>query len=328
MGFIDQFLRLPRRSDSWFVALALLVAGCTAESPVDLRPEAGTPQDTAAFEVGDIRGVFVDNGSYGPDHREGYNGIAELYHRMQDSTVFVPDYAGFNLEHLFGGDSLPQLFEPREHPMELYRTDQAVLLYQPPTPQSNVESLIRFEPVPPHYIDVTYRCIVHESDFFDHGYGGVFWASYINAPADKHIYFRGREEGETSARWISAFSEEHGVASTHRAAGEDHDFYFAPDFNASLASHFSTYRFTEPYYFGRFHNMAFMYMFDTSEVIRFSKSPTGGGSTNPAWDFQFLIPDIEFGETYSFRARVVYKPFGGTQDLREEYRHWKQSLEE
>ncbi len=328
MGSVEQFFPPQRRCYWWFLVLALLVAGCTAESPADLRPEAGAPQDTAAFAIGDLSGVFVDNGSYGADHREGYNGIAELYHQAQDSTLFVPAFAGFNLEHLFGGDSLAQLFEPREHPMELYRTDEAVLLYQPPTPRSNVESLIRFEPVGPHYIDVTYRCVVHESDFFNHGYAGVFWASYINAPADKRIYFRGTPEGEAAARWISAFSDEHGVASTHRAAGTDHEFYFAPNFNASLASHFSSYRFTEPYYYGRFHNMAFMYMFDTSKAVRFSQSPTGGGSANPAWDFQFLIPDVQYGKTYSFRARLVYKPFDGTQDLRDEYRNWKQSLED
>ena len=59
------------------------------------------------------------------------------------------------------------------------------------------------------------------------------------------------------------------------------------------------------------------------EVIRFSQSPDGGGKLNPAWDFQYLIPSPEGGKRYSFKARIIYKPFVSENDIAEEYRNWK-----
>jgi len=73
-------------------------------------------ENVVIIENGNLKVVFVDNEAFGTVHRAGYNGIAELYHRANASAIFVPQYAGFNLEHVFGGDSLAQLFEPRLHP--------------------------------------------------------------------------------------------------------------------------------------------------------------------------------------------------------------------
>ena len=71
--------------------------------------------------------------------------------------------------------------------------------------------------------------------------------------------------------------------------------------------------------------MVLAYLFDSSEseVIRFSQSPTGGGKTNPAWDFQFIIPQPEQGKEYSFSVRIVYKPFINQEDLLKEWQSWK-----
>ena len=155
-----------------------------------LRPHDLGPQHVVSISNGVIHAVFVDNTAYGEVHRAGYNGIAGLTHAAQDSSVFVPFYAGFNLEHIFGGDSLAELFEPRKHPMELFRISaDEVMLYQAPTPLSAVESRTAFKLKDPHYIDVDFRFIVHDSHFFKHGYAGLFWASYIHEPADKRIHF-------------------------------------------------------------------------------------------------------------------------------------------
>ncbi len=67
-------------------------------------------------------------------------------------------------------------------------------------------------------------------------------------------------------------------------------------------------------------------MFESSEVIRFSQSPTGGGKTNPAWDFQLLIPNLREGIEYSYRARIIYKPFISAEDITLEYFSWKRGL--
>ena len=290
---------------------------------ISLRPDNLEPQKVIRLSNSVINVVFVDNTAFGEEHRAGYNGIAELRHKSQDSSVFVPFYAGYNLEHIFGGDSLAELFEPRKHPMELFEiSDHEVLLYQSPTPLSGVESQTVFKLTDSHFMDVVFRFIIHDGRFFKHGYAGLFWASYIHEPGDKKIYFRGSEEGTESTGWISAYSTKHGTKSTHVGKKGKDPIYFAPNFNATLASHFSDYRYEQPFYYGRFHNMVLAYMFRPEKGIRFSQSPTGGGELNPAWDFQFIVPDFEVGQEYSFQARILYKEFAGENDVLDEFEDW------
>lgn len=305
----------------------VLLSTCkTPHKSVDsgLKPANLNAQNVIRLEKGEIEVVFADNSAFGEQHRAKYNGIAELYHSAQDSSIFVPLYAGFNLEHIFGGDSLVELFEPRNHPMQLYQvSDSEVQLYQSSTPLSNVESLTTFKLVPPHYIDVTYQFVIHDSEFFKHNYAGFFWASYIHAPADKKIYFQGNKKGSNAINLVSAYSNEHGVNSTHKSKQDNESIYFAPNFNATLASHFSDYEYHKPFYYGRFHNMVLAFMFHPGEGIRFSQSPTGGGEVNPAWDFQFIVPDFVVGKEYSFQARVMYKEFEGSDQVLADYELWK-----
>jgi len=278
------------------------------------------------LKTGDLVAAFADNRSYGDLHKGRYNGISELRHKAQDSTLFVPFYAGFNLEHVFGGDKLDPLFEPRLHPMELKKVSgRKVTLHQAALPLSHVETATTFEMVPPHYIDVTVKYIIHDGSFFRHGYAGLFWAGYINRPDDKSIFFWGRDRGSKEAHWIRAYSPEHGYKSAHLKDGDHYAMYAAQDFNVTLASHYSDYVYDKPFYYGRFHNMVFAYLFDVpdGQVLRFAQSPTGGGETNPAWDFYILNPDFKTGKEYSFHVRLVYKPFISGDDIMAEYDKWK-----
>ncbi len=310
----------------WF-ALSLL-ASCAERTMVLLKPENLVPESSITIENNNLRVVFVDNEAMGSRHRAGYNGIAELYHRYQDTTIFVPEYAGFNLEHIFGGDSLAQLFEPRRHPMKLFRKgENEIVLYQDATPLSGVESVTTFKVNGPDYIDIIFECVIRNDQFFKHGYAGLFWASYIQRPKDKKIYFPGRAEGQQETSLVAAYSEKHGQNSTHRSITDKNNFFFAQNFNAALASHFSTYRYTSPFFYGRFGNMALAFLFESKDVIRFSQSPTGGGPDSPAWDFQYLIPSPKVGKKYSFRARMVYKPFVSATDIEKEYERWRDSVE-
>jgi hypothetical protein len=307
--------------------IMFIAEGCRSGGLVSLEPEGYRQFDNISIKEGELRAVFIDNSAMEPYHRAGYNGIAELYHAVQDSNVFVPFFSGFNLEHIFSGDSLEQFFEPRTNPMQLYKKSEAeVLLYQPVTPVTGVESLTEFKVVEPHYIDITFSCILHDGQYFRHGYAGFFWASYINSPPDRNIYFRGVTRGSSDTTWISAFSEKHGLESTHKGIDDNLDLFFAPDFRIVLAKNFSDYLYSSPFYFGRFHNMALAFFFESSEVIRLTQSPTGGGSTNPAWDFQYIIPEPETGKRYSFRARMVYKPFVDNQDIQMEYEKWTEQV--
>ncbi|MDD4108751.1 MAG: hypothetical protein PHH93_08535 [Prolixibacteraceae bacterium] len=311
---------------SYYITVLTLIISCGRNEVRTLEPVGYEVFQTISLEAGDLKAVFVDNSEIPPGHRAGYNGITELYHSLQDSSIFVPAIAGFNLEHIFSGDSLVQFFEPRVNPMTLYKKDsKTVLLHQKTTPVSGVETLTEFELVDPHYIDVTFHCIIHDVDYFMHGYAGFFWASYINAPPDRNIYFKGVAEGSEGEGWVSAFSEVHGQESTHLKTDENYETFFAPDFRIVLANNYSGHRYTMPFYYGRFHNMALAFLFDSSEIIRFTQSPTGGGKINPAWDFQYIIPDPEVEKEYSYRARLIYKPFISEKDIEEEYEMWIKS---
>ncbi len=286
-------------------------------------------QSEITLEKGDLKAVFVDNSAYGV-HRSGYNGISELYHKDQDSTIFVPFYAGVNLEHIFDGDSLVSLFEPRRQPMSIEKlSDTKVLLHQPETSISKVESWTVFEMVGPHYIDVKFKFVVHDKAFFNHGYIGLFWASYIDRPKDIGINFKGKERNSRgSGDWLYAVSKKHGDDGTHISDKDNYKGYLAPNFNVDLSVDVSDYVFTEPYYYGRFRNMVFAYLFDEPKegMIRFSKSPSGAGVGRPAWDFQYILPDFEVGKEYAIKLRVVYKEWDNQKDIEKEYKKWAKSM--
>lgn len=284
-------------------------------------------QPNISIEKGDLKAVFIDNSAYGDQHRSGYNGISELYHKDQDSTLFVPFYAGVNLEHIFGGDSLVSLFEPRREPMFIEKlSSDKVMLHQPETKLSHVESWTTFEMVDPHYIDVDFRFIVHDDELYNHGYIGLFWASYMNSPEVLGINFKGKKiSSNNKSKWLYAYSKKHGVNGSHISDHDNLNPYMAPNFNVGLAVEISDDIFTEPYYYGRFHNMVFAYLFNEPKegFIRFTKSPSGGGDGNPAWDFHYILPDFEVGKEYSINLRVVYKKWSGQKDIEKEFKKWK-----
>ena len=212
--------------------------------------------------------------------------------------------------------------------MKLKRISKtSVELYQAETPLSHVESWTSFKMVAPHYIDVNFRCIIKSDEFFKHNYAGIFWASYINAPQDKKIYFLGKEKENHEEKWIGAFSSKHGISSTHIGIADDYKLFAAPGFNVTLASNYSSYLFSEPFYYGRFDNMVFAYLFSEPNdgMIRFSQSPTGGGPQNPAWDFHFIIPNFIVGKLYSFNVRLIYKEWIGAEDIQREYKKWNKN---
>jgi Cu/Ag efflux protein CusF len=98
---------------------------------------------------GGVTAVMVDNeavdvpGSDG--RRKGYNGVASLTRGDKDSNLF--HLTGLNFEHIHDGTLAVKrdLFEPRTSAMELRRIDDhTVELYQPPTPNWQLESCGRY----------------------------------------------------------------------------------------------------------------------------------------------------------------------------------------
>jgi hypothetical protein len=282
------------------------------------------------FQVGDLTAVIGDNEAY-DDRRAGYGGIHRLTHRtLAGKSLF--GVAGLNFEHIFDGEQDQRdlsgdrkiFFEPRNHPLALRKIagDEAEL-HQAPTPTYHLESWSRFKLVPPHYIDFTFRCQAHQH-VFRNGYIGLFWASYINAPENKSIYFR------DAKGWVQLCTQEHNNQCTVRHVDDKLELKFLNVPQQCLYKNYSPLRFAEPFYFGYFGTHVFILMFDRTAGIRFSHSPSSGGAPsfpNPAWDFQYIVPKYDVLTDYGFRARVVYRERCSVEEIEREYKSWRESLD-
>ena len=284
----------------------------------------------ATFKIGDLTAVIGDNSADG-EHRAGYNGLWSLRHRTSSRSLFVTTVAGLNHEHIFNGDDEDDpknFFEPRTAPMDFRQiSDSEAELHQPPTPTFHLESWTQFKLIAPHYIDLSYRCVAHQH-VFHRGYIGLFWANYINAPADKSMYFRGGAEGQKDL-WTQLCTQRHDDESTVRHRDDKTELPFHEGGRAALFRSLSPLRFDLPFFYGLFEEHVWLLMFDRAEGIRLSHSPSGGGTnaefqtTNPAWDFQFIVPNYDVMKPYTFKARAVFRPRCSRPEILEEYRKWQ-----
>ena len=87
-----------------------------------------------------------------------------------------------------------------------------------------------------------------------------------------------------------------------------------------------------PFFYGHIDDLVWQVMFDRAAGIRFTHSPSGGGlnddrqTTNPAWDFQFIIPDPQVDQEYDFKVRTILRPRCEREDLLRTHDQWKVSL--
>ena len=284
------------------------------------------------LSVGDLTAVIGDNGEH-DSHRAGYNGVWSLKHKALDQNIFVPAYAGLNLEHIFDGAApfdREVFFEPRFAPMKLSRLDNgSVQLHQAPTPTFELESWTRFQLKPPHYLDMSFECRPHQH-VFDHGYIGLFWASYMNAPLDKSLYFLGGDD-PSQPNWLQYCTQYHNDQSTVRSAEDEFELKISEGYREALFRNHSPFKFQRPFYYGNFGDLVWIVMFDSKSLVRFSHSPSGGGpnaehrTTNPAWDFQMIIPEFEVPERYQLDVRTVLRPRCSREEILAEYTHWIES---
>ncbi|NPU97306.1 MAG: hypothetical protein HPY51_08820 [Candidatus Omnitrophica bacterium] len=314
------------RSSRW--TLIVFLAGWTWTMPTVQG------EDYAEFRTRELRCIIGNNAAQG-DHRAGYNGIFHLSSVHQPEPVFVPAYAGLNLEHVFDGSARfvdrNILFEPRNAHMSFKKVDERTAeLHQPPTPVMRMQSVIRFRLVDPYSIDMEFRCVPHE-DVFEGGAFGIFFASYINSPLNKSMYYL--TEGGNGPVWQQFCTQFHNHDSTVKHVRDKFDWTFTPGAPTFLFTNISPVRYTEPFFYGRFKNMVLIVMFASPEGIRFAHSPSGGGlnaakdDTNPAWDFQYIVPNCQIGKEYGFCCRVVYKLWEGREDVLKEYAAYKNTVQ-
>ena len=285
-------------------------------------------ENHGVFEVSQLRCVIGNNAQMGK-HSERYNGVFSITAPGIGESPFVEAYAGLNLEHYFDARPRPQdrdlLFEPRLAPMAFQRINATTAeLHQPPTPNYGVESWTRFEVKEPYYIDTHYRC-VPTKDVFEGGFIGVFWASYINAPDNKGIYFLTEGASLDDPHWVQFCTQVHGAESSVLHEADQAAVAFEAPGNL-LYGRPAHLRYSVPFFYGRFRDRVLIYIFRPGPIIRFAHSPSGGGrtpkgdDTNPAWDFQLIVPDYEVGKEYGLTMRLVYKAWGGRDDVLKEVR--------
>ncbi len=277
----------------------------------------------AVLERSNVRVVIVNNEPVNdkvlPEHRGGYSGVASLTHKKRDKNLFVPLYAGLNFEHIHDGTVKPReiLFEPRQAPMQIKQVNKyTVELYQKPTPHWKLESWLRYQLLKDNTIEMTFECVPHARTF-KNDYIGLFFASYIHQPESLDIHFLGHRNNEKNAkpRWIRGVTPAHGKFSTHLATNDHRSFTHDSDFPLTLVFNLSNYHYDEPWYYGVSHGIALVMMFRPCDNVRFSQSPSGAGKGNPAWDFQWFIPEYKIGQRYRFVMRAMYLPFESPKQL-------------
>jgi hypothetical protein len=241
----------------------------------------------------------------------------------------VPAYAGLNFEHIHDGTTQDRdiLFEPRRTPMELRVINPHIVeLYQAPTPTWKLESVLRYEMLVDGTIEMTLECVPH-ANTFRNGYIGLFWASYIQQPESLDIHFRGYPGGNhDEVRWVRGITPSHGVDSTHVASGDKRRFEHEESFPLTLAFNRSKHSYAEPWYYGVSHGLALIQMFRPQDKIHLTQSPSGGGDGNPAWDFQFFIPDYEVGQLYRMVMRAQLVPFESHEQIQRVSQHNRVAL--
>jgi hypothetical protein len=306
-----------------FLAGSFVLGSAQASAAAEPPPRTSLSDPSVRYRVpdqpyvvlrrGQIEAVVVDNRAVNdevlPDHRAGYHGLGALKHVKERRNLFVPNWAGLNFEHIHDGTTQDRkvLFEPREAPMQLRVIDDVTAeLYQAPTPHWGLESCMRYRLVGDELIELVFECIPRR-DTYQNGYIGLFWASYIHQPESKDIHFlaRGRADNKP-AKWARASSPSHGVAATHLGLADQRDFRHDPGFPLTLVFNQSDLRYAEPWYLGVCRNLAYIQVFRPGDNVRFSQSPSGGGAGNPAWDFQWYIPNYKIGQRYQLVMRVLY----------------------
>ena len=304
------------------VFITAVLIGSMAADPI----EGAEGVNYHRYETSNITCTIGDNAALGV-HRNRYNGVYSLATPTLKETPFVPDYAGLNLEHYF--DMRPDIqkdshtfFEPRNEPLVFKQIDERTTeLYQPVTPYWAVESRTTFTVTPEGYIDMDFACTPHK-DHWTGDFMGVFWASYMNAPEDKSIYFLAPGSTPDAPKWLQYCTQRHGLHSTVRRADEEIPME-GPESTTNLFASLSPLRYALPFYYGRFrdHVLIFLYEAGDGGVIRFSHSPSGGGNTadetdtNPAWDVQLIVPQPKVGTWYGMKARLIVKPWEGREDV-------------
>jgi hypothetical protein len=298
------------------------------------------PVTSATITEGALKVSLRDNSQSPRD----LSGLASLVNQRDalKFDAFDPDSsgasAGLNFEHIISGHKNPNnAFAPRRGNMPLYpRPDgkSAMLVRRWEDDPWAMSSTLVYTLTKPHYIDLDFRCVPHDPALFGkRRYAILFFANYMNDANDVAIHFRGIERADQPETWIAADAPkghpDWNQGGTYRSASAS-GLAYDSDHNFKLNSWSYLWpRFTKPFYYGRSaKGMTLILMFNKmcteDDEIRFSlfrfKLPR---FPRPAWDFQYVIRNIQADKEYGFKARLVWKRFVSPEDCLDEYTAWR-----
>lgn len=298
--------------------------------------------ETAAISEGDLKVKLRDN-SQSP---KVLSGIDSLFNTKDAPgfDAFDPDIpgasAGLNFEHIISGHrNKNNSFTPRKGKYALSvlpDRKSAMLVRKREDSPWLASSTLKYAVAKPHYIDVDFRCRLHDPALFgERGYAILFFADYMNNVEHVALNFRGIEGANQAEKWIAA-SAPRGHADWNQGgtyrSGAAADLKYDADHNFKLNSWSYDYpRFTKPFYYGRAANgMVFILMFNkmysAEDEIRFSLFKFKlRRFSRPAWDFQYVIRKIDEKKDYGFKSRLVWKKFVSADDCLQEYEAWRSS---
>jgi hypothetical protein len=285
---------------------------------------------------GYFSGIIHDNESNKKRQGSGFNPLTHILYPTQN--IYRDEDVGLNFEHIMNGtaaDAAISMFTPRRDICSvIQRTDSSASIIHPAKHSSwNMDSEIRYQFSGKYSIDLEFRVTLRENKF-PLGYVAFMWASYMHCALDRRIYFIGSNE-----EWL-AFGENTNngfETGTIGYSGADHLPYEDGSKTLNVIEH-PQKKFIFPFYYGLVHGsgrvdnpgdtMVYIMMFDQKEPIRFAmwnfaKNSEGRPDTHsPAWDWQYVIWEPQINKEYRYRARIIYKPYAGRDDIKEEYENW------
>lgn len=322
-------------------ALCLTVRSASLAQTV--APQTPATAVTTQIDRGNLQVTFRDN-ALSPALLSGIDRLLNVTD-APGFDAYDPDgrgaSAGLNFEHIISGHrSDYNKFTPRRgfYPLTALPNGHSVILTRHASDSPwRVASTLKYTVVEPHYVDFEFRCTPQNASLFgEHGYALFFFANYMNDVEDVALNFRGHRAASSPEEWIAADAPpghpDWNQGGNYRGLKADELAY---DDDVRFRLNTWTYdwpRIAQPFYYGRAaHDMTLILMFDRlvtdEDQIRFSlykfKLPN---HPRPAWDFQYVVNQVQANREYGFQGRLVWKKFVSAEDCRHEYETWAAGL--
>ena len=264
------------------------------------------------ISAGELRAIVGDDTDHGAGWQE-HSGIWFLT-SAKDSHTAVSQ-----------GNGILILYHHRGTRPSIRRVDEATVeLHKEGTEQNNfVETRGIYRLREPHYVDYELTATAR-SGHRPQERTSFGWCCYVNSPPRAGIHFI--EQG----LWTYYYNPIHGQGAM--VFPTDLDVEQREPWGQSAVSEIldgkrtfshsdSGHTFDYPFYFGMIRSMMFLIMADDYLGFRFYLSPSGAGASlvhgesSPAWDFEWVVDQLEVDEPRVLHVGVVYKRPEATEDV-------------